>query len=113
MGWHERIVSDPGICGGQACIRGTRTPVSVVLDNLAAGGTAAQIVHDYPGLALEDVRASVEYGADRVRESVLPQSISDVWTEEIVRRANALERGELPTVDGEEVFRRIRAKHTR
>jgi len=72
MSWRERIVSDPGICHGQVCVRGTRIPVSVVLDNLAAGRTAEQIVQDYPGLALGDVSASIEYAADLVRERLIP-----------------------------------------
>ena len=39
MNLRERIVADPLICHGQACIKGTRVMVSVVLDNLAAGET--------------------------------------------------------------------------
>ena len=72
MGWRERIVSDPGICHGQVCVRGTRIPVSVVLDNLAAGRSAEQIVQDYPSLVLDDVRASIEYAAELVRERLIP-----------------------------------------
>jgi hypothetical protein len=43
MDWRDRISTDPGICHGQACIKGTRIPVSIVLDNLAAGLTAQGI----------------------------------------------------------------------
>lgn len=39
MNWRDRIISDPAVCHGKACIRGTRIQVSVVLDNLAAGLT--------------------------------------------------------------------------
>ncbi len=46
MEWRERIHSDPAVCHGQVCIRGTRIPVSVVLDNLAAGLTPEAIVAD-------------------------------------------------------------------
>ena len=35
--WRERITVDPKVCHGQACIKGTRIMVSVVLDNVAAG----------------------------------------------------------------------------
>ena len=41
--WREHIAVDPVVCHGQACIRGTRIPVSVVLDNLAAGLAASEI----------------------------------------------------------------------
>ena len=35
--WQDRIAVDPNVCHGQACIRGTRVLVTVILDNLAAG----------------------------------------------------------------------------
>jgi len=37
MRWQDHITTDPAVCHGRACIRGTRILVSVVLDNLAAG----------------------------------------------------------------------------
>ena len=42
-----------------------------------------------------------------------PEEIEAAWNEEIVRRVQAFERGELDSVDGEEVFRRIRAEYGR
>lgn len=61
--WHERISSNPNVCHGKACIRGTRIMVSVVLDNLAEGLTPHEIVRDFPPLTLEDVRAVLSYAA--------------------------------------------------
>jgi hypothetical protein len=43
MAWRERISINPVVCHGQACIKGTRIPVAVVLDNLAAGLSAQEI----------------------------------------------------------------------
>ena len=63
MSWHDRIVADPAVCHGKACIRGTRVMVSVVLDNLAAGLSPDEIVSSYPSLTLDDVRAAVAYAA--------------------------------------------------
>ena len=37
MDWKPYVTTDPQIMHGAVCIRGTRIPVSVVLDNLAAG----------------------------------------------------------------------------
>lgn len=71
MSWHERIVTDPAVCHGKACIRGTRIPVSVVLDNLAAGLSLDEIVLSYPSLSPDDVRASVAYAAELARERIL------------------------------------------
>ncbi|MEE9214520.1 MAG: DUF433 domain-containing protein [Thermodesulfobacteriota bacterium] len=34
---NERIVSDPKVCGGEPCIKGTRIPVHVILSHIAAG----------------------------------------------------------------------------
>ncbi|AUX46110.1 hypothetical protein SOCE26_076150 [Sorangium cellulosum] len=71
MSWQERIVTDPAVCHGKACIRGTRIPVSVVLDNLAAGLSPDEIVRSYPSLTPEDVRAAVSYAAELARERIL------------------------------------------
>ena len=75
MSWQERITADPMICHGQACIRGTRILVSVVLDNLAAGLTDSEIASNYPPLSITDVRAAAAYGAELARERFidLPQ----------------------------------------
>jgi len=69
--WQERIQSNPEICHGKACVRGTRILVSVVLDNLAEGLTPEEIVEEYPPLGLDDVRAAVAYAADLAREEEL------------------------------------------
>jgi uncharacterized protein (DUF433 family) len=45
--------------------------VSVVLDNLAEGLSADEIVQEYPPLELEDVRAAVAYAAALAREEEL------------------------------------------
>ena len=74
--WRDRITTDPAICHGQACIRGTRIPVAVLLDNLAAGLGAADIVANYPSLKPEDINAALSYSAEIARERVitLPES---------------------------------------
>ena len=71
MDWRSRVSTDPAICHGQACIRRTRIPVSVVLDNLAAGLAPKDIVESYPSLTLDDVSAAVAYGAELARERVI------------------------------------------
>jgi uncharacterized protein (DUF433 family) len=72
MDWRARVVSDPSILGGQACIKGTRIPVSVVLDNLAAGLSDAEITASYPSLSTHDVRAAIQYAAELAHERVIP-----------------------------------------
>lgn len=57
--WREHVTVDPAVCHGEACIRGTRVMVSVILDNLAAGLTEAEILQSYPTLPPESVRALI------------------------------------------------------
>jgi len=57
---------------GAVCFRGTRVPVSVVLDNLAAGETTERILANYPGLKVEHIPAALAYAADLARERIVP-----------------------------------------
>ena len=68
----DRITVDPLVRHGQACIGGTRIPVSVVLDNLAAGVPVPEIVQSYPSLTHEDIQAALAYAAELAREQILP-----------------------------------------
>lgn len=67
----DLISVDPAVCHGQACVRGTRIPVSVVLDALAEGMTEAEILEGYPTLTVEGVRAAAAYGAALAREELV------------------------------------------
>ena len=71
MNWRDRIVVNPLVCHGKACIKGTRIMVSVILDNLAAGQTQAQIVESYPALAPADIQAAIAYAAEIARDRVI------------------------------------------
>jgi len=71
----DRIVSDPKICHGRGCIKGTRIMASVILDNLAAGATHDEIRANYPSLNEEDILAAIEYGAALAREEVVPLKV--------------------------------------
>ena len=75
MNWTERISVDPNVCHGKACIRGSRIMVSVVLDNLAAGLSPAEIVPSYPSLHPDDITAAMAYAAELARERVVPTPI--------------------------------------
>lgn len=71
MSWREHISTDPNVCHGQACIKGTRIPVSVVLDNLAAGLADDEIMRSYPALTEEAIRAATAYAAELARERIV------------------------------------------
>lgn len=68
MNWRNYISVDPTVCHGQACIKGTRIMVSVILDNLAAGLTTDEIIQSYPSLSREAVQATISYAAELTPE---------------------------------------------
>lgn len=63
----QRIVSTPGVLGGKPRIDGTRVGVAHILEALAAGDTAEQIVRDFPWLSHDDIRAALLYGAHQAQ----------------------------------------------
>jgi uncharacterized protein (DUF433 family) len=71
MDYRKFITYEPGKRGGKPCIRGLRMTVYDVLDYLASGMTPEQIVADFDGLTLEDIRACLAYAADRERHQVV------------------------------------------
>ena len=73
----ELIVTNPEVLHGQVHIKGTRIPVSVVLDCLAAGMTETEIVEQYPTLTVDGVRAAAAYGALLARDELLPLATSE------------------------------------
>jgi len=63
----SRISINPNICFGNPCIRGHRIWVSLVLDFLASGMSAREIMDEY-GLEEADILACIAYGAEMSRE---------------------------------------------
>ncbi len=74
----DRITFDPRIMGGQACIRGMRIPVSLIVNLVAHGQLAAQIVEEYPDIQREDVQQALEYAAWLTREQVILRKLEPV-----------------------------------
>jgi uncharacterized protein (DUF433 family) len=68
MDWRKHISVDPNVMHGVACIAGTRIPVSVVLDNLAAQVPEERLLVEYPSLTSESIRAALAYAAELARE---------------------------------------------
>jgi len=59
----ERITIDPAVCHGKPCIRGLRYPVETVLEWLASGMSADEILSDYEDLEHADILAVLAYAA--------------------------------------------------
>jgi uncharacterized protein (DUF433 family) len=69
--WQDHIIVDPNISHGRACIKGTRIPVSVILDNLAVGKSYEEILESYPSLTSKAIQAAIAYAADLAKDRVV------------------------------------------
>jgi uncharacterized protein (DUF433 family) len=59
----DRIVIDPKVCHGKPVIRGTRTPVALVVGGLAGGMSFEDVQREYD-LTIEDVRAALRFAGE-------------------------------------------------
>lgn len=67
MDYHKRIIIDSARRSGKPCIKNTRISVQDILEYLAGGMTEQQIIDDFPELEREDIRAALQFAADRER----------------------------------------------
>lgn len=72
----DRITFDTRIMAGQACIRGMRIPVSLIINLVANGKPFEEIIEEYPDLEREDIQQSLQYAALLTREAVYPFKIT-------------------------------------
>ena len=70
VNYHDRIVRDPKIVGGEAVIRGTRVTLRTLLASLAEGATTEEILADFPTLTEADVRAAIAFAAASAQEDL-------------------------------------------
>ena len=63
--WRQLLVSDPRVCHGQLCARGTRVFVTNILDSLAEGSSRDEILKSYPSLRAEHIDAAIAYAAEQ------------------------------------------------
>ena len=83
----DLIDADRTVVHGQARIRGTRIPVSVILDYLAAGMTEEQIRAEYPSLPRGAVAAALSYAALLAREDLQGAGLRSASREMTTRHA--------------------------
>jgi uncharacterized protein (DUF433 family) len=71
--WRCFLSTDPNVCAGQLCAKGTRVLVTSILDSLAEGATQSEILRSYPTLRPEHIQAALAYAAELAHEeSLLP-----------------------------------------
>jgi len=71
VGISDRIELDPKICNGKPVIRGTRIPVTVILEQIAEGDAWDSILTGYPELSKEDIHAALLYAKASIDHSEL------------------------------------------
>ena len=57
----SRIELNPKVCNGKPVIRGTRIPVSVILEQIAEGISWDTLLTNYPELDRKDIKAALHY----------------------------------------------------
>ncbi len=68
------ITIEPGKRGGKPCIRHMRITVADVLGWLASGMKTEEILEDFPELTEADIQASLQFAAQRERQTVYVHS---------------------------------------
>jgi len=64
---HDRIAIDPKIGHGKPVIRGTRTPVAIVVGSLAGGMSFEEVQREYD-LSVEDIRVALKFASELVEQ---------------------------------------------
>jgi uncharacterized protein (DUF433 family) len=75
--YRRRVVVDPEILSGKPAIKGTRIPVTLVLNLLAHGYTFERIVEAYPVLTVEDIKAAISYAEARLDREDVRRLVAD------------------------------------
>jgi len=70
MDFHEYIIRDPKICGGDPVIKGTRITLRTILASLAEGASTEELLQDFPTLTEEGLRAAIAFAAASAEEDL-------------------------------------------
>jgi uncharacterized protein (DUF433 family) len=70
MNYLQYIQHDPGICGGEPVVTGTRVTIRTVLASLAEGMSVEEILADFPSLTPAAVRAVIAFAAVSAEEDL-------------------------------------------
>jgi uncharacterized protein (DUF433 family) len=68
----KKITFNKNVMSGQACIRGMRIPVSLIINLVANGMTTEDIIKEYPDLEPEDIKEALQYGSWLAKEELHP-----------------------------------------
>ncbi len=71
MNFPARVEAKAAVMMGKPCVKGTRIPVYILLEKMAAGESFEQLLTAYPQLTREDLRACLEYAAALAADEVV------------------------------------------
>lgn len=65
----DRIEINPRVCNGNPVVRGTRIPVTVILDHLAAAESWESVLQGFPELGREDIAAALVFAREFIERT--------------------------------------------
>jgi len=71
MQFPEYVEVRTDVMMGKPCLKGTRIPVYLILEKLAAGETSEFILAAYPQLRPEHIKATLEYAAHLAADEIV------------------------------------------
>jgi uncharacterized protein (DUF433 family) len=71
----DRIELNPRICNGKPVIKGTRIPVSVIIEQIAEGESWDAVLAGYPELKKEDIQAALQYARVSIEHTDDPSDV--------------------------------------
>ena len=74
----DRIVINPKVMVGKPVIRGTRLTVQHILNLLAHGESADEILQEYEGLTHDDILACIMFAAEIMEDTSFAPLVAEV-----------------------------------
>ncbi len=73
----KRIVCDPKVMAGKPVIQGTRLTVEYLLNLLAHGSAAEEILNEYEGLSPEDLQACLLFASQSLSSAAFMPLVAE------------------------------------
>lgn len=73
---NQQVEIDPRVCGGKPVIRGTRIPLTVIVDQLAEVGSVSGLLEKYPELSTEKIVGALRYCHSMIEHTELETAAS-------------------------------------
>jgi uncharacterized protein (DUF433 family) len=65
----DRIELNPRVCNGRPVIKGTRIPISIIIEQIAEGASWDELLMSYPELKREDIQAALFYARETIEHT--------------------------------------------